>query len=67
MGYNSECRLDSECRSDTGLKDVCCALLIYESEGARIEKRQCLPRSDMEDAGGKYKFDGIETTDAYCD
>ena len=48
IGYNSECRLDSECRAEIeDVPDVCCALLIYEANGANIKKRECLARSIM--------------------
>ena len=67
LGYNSECQMDSECRASTDLKDVCCALLIYEANDVIVKKRECLPRSTMEDAGGSYEFEGVTTTDAYCD
>ena len=71
VGYNSECRMDSECRASTTLPDVCCAQLIYEANDVTIKKRVCLPKSTMEDAGGSYKDSditgGVTTTDAYCD
>ena len=38
-GYNSECRLDSECRALNDLPDICCAKLVYEAFGAQVEKR----------------------------
>ena len=56
VGYNSECQLDSECRAEEDLKDICCALLIYEANGVSIKKRECLPRSDMDSANGSYDF-----------
>ena len=67
VGYNSECQLDSECRAAVDTKDICCALLIYEANDVQIKKRECLPRSDMDSANGSYDFEGITTTDAYCD
>ena len=67
LGYNSECQMDSECRATTTLQDVCCALLIYEANDVTVKKRECLPRSTMEDAGGSYEFEGVTTTDAFCD
>ena len=48
-------------------QDICCALLIYESNGVTIKDRQCRPRTEMEDAGGEIEIDGVTTTDAYCD
>ena len=56
IGYNSQCRLDSECRTQTDLADICCAKLVYEAFGAVVTKRECLPKSDMESANGAYEF-----------
>ena len=42
-------------------------MLIYEANDVQIKKRECLPRSDMDSANGSYEFEGIKTTDAYCD
>ena len=75
IGYNQQCKIDSECRLEDeendddkkDLKDVCCAQLIYEANGVEIKKRECLIRTEVADAGGAYKFDGVTTTEAYCD
>ena len=67
LGYNSECQMDSECRSQSDLPDICCALLLYETSTVTVKKRECLPRSDIDNSGGKYSFKGVTTTDAYCD
>ena len=76
IGYNSECQLDSECRQclddenceiDRSITDVCCALLIYEANDVTIKKRECLSKSALASAGGSYDFEGVTTTDAFCD
>lgn len=56
LGYNSQCLMDSECRVLSPLSDICCALLIYESNGVTIKQRECLARSAMDDANGNYDF-----------
>ena len=57
VGYNSECRLDNECRAGSdALPDICCALLIYTANGVSVKKHECLPRSQIESAKGAYSF-----------
>ena len=67
VGYNSECQLDSECRAKFDSQDICCALLIYEANNVQVKKRECLPKSTMAEAAGAYTFEGVTTTNAYCD
>jgi len=67
VGYNSECRMDSECRAQSSLPDICCAQLIYQSNGVEVRERTCLAKSTMQDAKGAYQIDGVTTTRAYCD
>ena len=67
VGYNSECLLDSECKATMDSTEYCCAQLEYEANGVTIKKRECLTRTTMADAGGAYEFEGITTTNAYCD
>ena len=40
---------------------------MYEANDVTIKTRECLPRSTLESADGKYSFEGVTTTEAYCD
>lgn len=68
VGYNSECRLDSECReAKPDVQDVCCAKLIYEANGGSISSRSCESKAAIETANGSFDFQGAKTTEAFCD
>ena len=49
------------------MPDICCAKLIYEANDVEVVSRVCIAKTDMEDANGKYEYQGVTTTDAYCD
>ena len=67
IGYNQQCITDKNCRETTDLLDICCAKLIYEANGVEIVSRSCQTKSEMESANGSFEYQGVTTTDAYCD